>query len=151
MRRIAQRATCNIDNLTTVKHGAKSIQSIIDSLSDLNEIPDLRIRSIPAINLCISPIGNATARNIEHIVAKAGLNIIAAILTGNKVPKLRIRVIDNILLNIRAVCTVTARHIECLAARDIYEQIMPIKLLDSPALSGRAILTILLDVSSVIA
>lgn len=137
--------------MTAVEHGAKSIQSIIDSLSDLNEIPDLRIRSVPAINLCVSPIGNATARNIEYIVAKAGPNKIAAILTGNKVPKLRIRVIDNILLDIRTVCAVTAGHVERLAARDIYEQIMPIKLFDSPALSGRAVLTILLDVGAVAA
>ena len=101
--------------------------------------------------MCVSPIGNAAARNIEHRVAKAGLNKIAAILTGNKVPKLRIRVIEDILLDIRTICAVTAGHVERLATRDIYEQIMPIKLFDSPALGGRTVLTILLDIGAVIA
>lgn len=72
-------------------------------------------------------------------------------MTGNKVPKLRIRMVENILLDIRTVCAVTAGHIERLAAPDIDEQIMPVILFDSPALSGRAVLTILLDIGAVIA
>lgn len=72
-------------------------------------------------------------------------------MADNKVPNLRIRVIEGILLDIRTVCAVTAGNVERLATRDIYEQLMPIKLFDSPALGGRAVLTILLDVGTVIA